>query len=168
MVGLEPMGVMSRARRSNEEDEMNGQVLAISGDLERWANWRHELEKNGYVVVQATDEREASTLLKACPVDVVFIDSQIMTGSGGSEVSAELKNASQHVPVVLVQTGNDVPEHFEKHVDVVIDESTFSSLGHWLIEELRETRLPMFAEWSKHGRSGRAATERRSPRLLSS
>ena len=135
---------------------MNGQILCIGGDLERWANWRHELEENGYVFVQATDEREASTLLKACRVDVVCIDSQIMAESRGSEIAASLKNAAQHVPVVLVQTGNDVPQHFEERVDVVIDESTFSSLGHWLIEELRETRFPVFVEWFEawKGRSG--------------
>jgi len=39
MVGLESIGVMSRARQSNEENEMNGQILCIGGDLERWANW---------------------------------------------------------------------------------------------------------------------------------
>jgi CheY-like chemotaxis protein len=138
---------MSRACQSYEEDEMNGQILCIGGDLERWANWRNELEENGYVFVQATDEREASTLLKACRVDVVCIDSQIMTESGSSEIASSLKSAAQHVPVVLVQTGNDVPQHFEERVDVVIDESTFSSVGHWLIEELRETRFPVFVEW---------------------
>jgi hypothetical protein len=51
------------------------------------------------------------------------------------------------VPVVLVQTGIGVPEHCEEHVDVVIDESTFSTVGSWLIEELREIRFPMFVEW---------------------
>ena len=67
MVGQESMGVMSRARWSNEEDEMNGQVLGISGVLERWANWRHELEKDGYVVVQATGEREGLKLAEGMP-----------------------------------------------------------------------------------------------------
>ena len=135
---------------------MNRKILCIGGDITRWANWRHELEQNGYVFVQTTDEREASTLLKACPVDVVCIDSQIMTQSGGSEIAASLRNAAKHVPVVLVQTGNAVPQHFEEHVDVVIDESTFSSVGHWLIEELRETRFPVFVEWFEawKGRSG--------------
>ena len=126
---------------------MNGQILCIGGDATRWVSWGHELEANGYVVVQASDEREASTLLKTCPVDVVCIDSQIMTESGGSEIAAGLKGASQHVPVVLVQTGKHVPEHFEEHVDVVIDESTFSTVGWWLIEELREVRFPLFVEW---------------------
>jgi hypothetical protein len=65
----------------------------------------------------------------------------------GAEITAGLKDASPHVPVVLVQTGSSVPVHFEEHVDVVIDESTFSTVGSWLIEELREVRFPMFLEW---------------------
>lgn len=48
-----------------------------------------------------------------------------MAESGRSEIATGLKNASQHVPVVLVQTGTNVPDHFEERVDVVIDESAF-------------------------------------------
>ena len=71
----------------------------------------------------------------------------MMMESRRSETAADLKNASQHVPIVLVQTGTNVPEHLEEQVDVVIDESTFSTVGPWLIEELREVRFPMFVEW---------------------
>jgi DNA-binding NtrC family response regulator len=126
---------------------MTGQILCIGGEAARWAHWSHELEDDGYVVVHANDEREALALLEACSVDVICIDSKNMTRSGGSGIAAGLKNAVQHVPVVLIKTGNDVPEHFEEHVDVVIDESTFSSMGQWLIEELREVRFPLFVEW---------------------
>ena len=49
--------------------------------------------------------------------------------------------------MVLIQAGSKAPPHFEERVDVVIDESTFSSMGHWLIEELREVRFPLFVEW---------------------
>ena len=126
---------------------MNGQILCIGGDATRWRDWGDQLEQSGCVVVHAANDREASTLLKACPVDVICIDSQIMTESSGSEIAANLKDASVRVPVVLVQTGNNVSEHFEEHVDVVIDESTFSTVGSWLIEELREVRFPMFVEW---------------------
>jgi len=126
---------------------MNGQILCIGGDATRWQNWGHELEESDCVVVHAANEREASTLLKACAVDVVCIDSKLMADSGGVEIAADLKGASSHVPVVLVQTGSNVPEHFEGPVDVVIDESMFSAVGSWLIEELREARFPMFVEW---------------------
>jgi DNA-binding NtrC family response regulator len=131
---------------------MNGQILCIGGGTARCTNWSRGLEEDGYLVVHASDEREASALLKACPVDVICIDSRIMTESGSSEIAAGLKNALQHVPVVLVQTGSDVLEHFEEHVDVVIDESTFSTVGSWLIEELREVRFPMFVEWFETGK----------------
>ena len=126
---------------------MNGQILCIGGDAARWQNWGHELEESGYVVVHAANEREASTLLKASAVAVVCVDSKLMAESGCAEITADLEGASPHVPVVLVQTGSRVPEHFEAHVDAVIDESTFSNVGLWLIEELREARFPMFVEW---------------------
>jgi DNA-binding NtrC family response regulator len=126
---------------------MNGQILCIGGSESRWRSWGQSLEDNGYVVVHAINEQEARVLLQACPVDVVCIDSQLMTEVGSSEIGAELKNTRPHVPVVLVQTGNGMPPHFEEHVDVVIDESTFRSAGHWLIEELREVKFPVFVEW---------------------
>jgi DNA-binding NtrC family response regulator len=126
---------------------MNGQILCIGGDATRWQSWGHDLEESGYVVIHAADEGEASTLLRACPVDVVCIDSKLMAESGGTGIAAHLKGASPHVPVVLIQTSGSMPEHFEEHVDVVIDESTFSTVGPWLIDELRDTRFPMFMEW---------------------
>src|SRR5215471_15923475 len=112
---------------------MNGQVLCISGDASSWQSWERNLEDNDYVVVHAIDAGEALALLKACPVDVVCIDSRVMSKAGSSVIGAGLKEAHRHVPVVLVQTGGDVPEHFEEHVDVVVDASTFGSVGRWLI-----------------------------------
>lgn len=126
---------------------MNGQVLCIGGDVSRWQNWERNLEDNDYTVVHAINAREALALLKACSVDVVCIDSQATTETGSLAIGAGLKDACPHVPVVLVQTAGEVPEHFEEHVDVVIDESTFASVGRWLIEELHEMRFPLFVEW---------------------
>ena len=144
---------------------MNGQVLCIGGDVTRWANWGRELEENGYLVVQAADEQEASTLLRTCPVDVICINSQVMNESGGSEIAMGVNAASQHVPVVLVQTGSAVPKHFEEHVDVVIDESTFLTVGSWLIEELREIRFPMFVEWFEAWKERSSSTEENALRV---
>jgi DNA-binding NarL/FixJ family response regulator len=64
------------------------------------------------VVVHAANEWEDSTLLKACPVDVVCIDSKLMAESGGAEITADVKDTSPHVPVMLVQTGNSLPKHY--------------------------------------------------------
>jgi DNA-binding NtrC family response regulator len=126
---------------------MNGQVLCVGGDASRWQSWERNLEENDYTVVHAIDAGEALALLKACSVDVVCIDSQVMSKAGSSVIGAGLRDTRRHVPVVLVQTGGDVPEHFEEHVDVVIDASSFGSVGRWLIEELQEMRFPLFVEW---------------------
>jgi len=126
---------------------VNAQILCIGGNASRWERWGRNLQEDGYVVVHARDEQEAFALLRACRVDVVCIDSELMAETGSSVIGAGLKEAHPHVPVVLVQTGKDVPEHFEKQVDVVIDQSTFAAVGSWLIDELREVRLPVFVEW---------------------
>jgi len=71
-------------------------------DTTRWQSRGYELEENDTVIVHAADEWEASTLLKACRVDVRCIDSKLMAESGGAEITADLKDTSPHVPVVLV------------------------------------------------------------------
>jgi response regulator RpfG family c-di-GMP phosphodiesterase len=131
----------------NEEDGMNAQILYIGASAAHWPNWNKNLDETGYVVIHAADEREAVELLKKCQVDVVCIDSQLMGKAGASLIGASLETADPHVPVVLIQSGSKAPPNFEEHVDVVIDESTFSAIGHWLIEELLEVRFPLFVEW---------------------
>lgn len=126
---------------------MNAQILCIGGRAARWHKWGADLEADGYVVVHAPDETEAVELLKAAPVAVVCIDSCMMAGAGRSPLGSRLKNAHPRVPVVLIQAGSEAPPHLWECVDVVIDESTFTKMGHWLIEELREVRFPLFVEW---------------------
>jgi len=126
---------------------MKAQILCIGGSAARWQNWGKDLEAEGYVVVHASDETEAVALLRASPMDVVCIDSRVMDEGGSSVIGTSLRNAQPRVPVVLIQSGKKVPPRFEEQVDVVIDESTFSTMGHWLVEELREVRFPLFVEW---------------------
>jgi len=75
-------------------------------------------------------------LLKACPVDVVCIDSKLMAESGGAEITSDLHDTSSHVPVMLSKRTTIVPGHYEDRHDVVINESMFSTVGSRLIEEL--------------------------------
>jgi len=126
---------------------MSTQILCIDGSDGRRQRWGKEMEQDGCVVIHAADEAEAAHLLKASSVDMVCIDSGVMTERGSSAIRDSLKNAHTHVPIVLIQSSSEIPPHFEERVDVVIDEPTFSTLGPWLIEQLREIRFPLFVEW---------------------
>jgi len=126
---------------------MKAQILCIGGSAARWQDWGKDLEADGYVVVHASDETEAVELLKASPVDVVCIDSRAMGDGGSSVLGTSLRDTQPRVRVVLIQSGGEVPPRFEEQVDVAIDESTFPTMGHWLVEELREVRFPLFVEW---------------------
>jgi DNA-binding NtrC family response regulator len=141
------MQIGANRRQIGGRERMNAQILCIGGNARRWEHWQRNLQEDGYVVVHARDEQEAFALLRACPVGVVCIDSELMAEAGSSVIGAGLKEAHPHGPVVLVQTGKDLPEHFEEHVDVVIDQSTFAAVGPWLIDELREMKFPLFVEW---------------------
>ena len=126
---------------------MKARILCVGGSAARWQDWGRDLEADGYVVVHASDETEAAELVRASPVDVVCIDSRAMGDGGSSVLGTRLRTAQPRVPVVLIQSGSKVPPRFEEQVDVVFDESTFSAMGHWLLEELREVRFPLFVEW---------------------
>ena len=138
---------------------MNGQILCIGGSAPRWQKWREGMEADGYVVVHGSGEIEAVELLKAAPVAVVCIDSDTMDGAGCSALGSRLRNAHPRVPVVLVQAGSEAPPYFRECVDVVIDESTFSAMGHWLIEELRQVRFPLFVEWFEEWKQRRPSAD---------
>ena len=126
---------------------MNTQILYIGGGATHCQNWVRELQQSGYAVVHAANEREAATLLRICAVDIVCIDSQIVAESSGSEIVADLKDASPGVPVVVVQSRDEATEHFNERTDVVIDGSTFPRVGSRLIEKFGEVQFPMFVEW---------------------
>ena len=126
---------------------MNTQILCIGGGATRCQNWVRELQQSGYAILHVANEREAATLLRICAVDVVCIDSQIVAESSGSEIVADLKDASPGVQDVRMQSGNEATEHFKEHTDAVIDGSTLSRVGSRLIKEFEEVQFPMFVEW---------------------
>ena len=100
---------------------MNTQILCIGGGATRCHDWVSELQQSGYAVVHAANEREAATLLRICAVDVVCIDSRVVAETSGSEIVADLKDASPGVPVVVVQSGNEATEHFKERIGVVME-----------------------------------------------
>ena len=108
---------------------MNTQILCIGGGATGCHNWVRELQQSGYAVVHAANEREAATLLRICAVDVVCIDSRVVAETSGSEIVADLKDASPGVPVVVVQSGNEATEHFKERIGVVMEGSMFSKVG---------------------------------------
>ena len=125
---------------------MNTQILCIGGGATGCHNWVRELQQSGYAVVHAANEREAATLLRICAVDVC-IDSRVVAETSGSEIVADLKDASPGVPVVVVQSGNEATEDCKECIGVVIDGSTFSRVGSRLIKEFEDVQVPMFVEW---------------------
>ena len=138
---------------------MKTQILCIGGSDKYWRRRGKCPEDGECSVVLARDDQEAVALLQASAVDVICIDSELLARAPSSALGMSLKATQPHIPVVLIQTGDTAPAHFEEYVDVVVDEFAFSTLRHRLITELRKFRFPLFAEWFDSWRQRTAGPE---------
>ncbi len=116
------------------------------------------LEGRGYQFVRLSNPAEAIELLRTVLPHAVCIDCEAMQEPDSEAIGKRLKVAGPHTPLVLIQKNGDLlPPHFEEHADVVMDETSFLNFGHRRIEELRETRLPVFMQWIDQWRQRTAA-----------
>ena len=125
---------------------MNAHVLCFDKNTQRSMGRRRSLEDAGFVVLHAQNEVEAPELLQSGRVDVVCIDSYLMS-NGETGVASGIKSVKPHVPVVLIHDDGAIPERFREYVDVVIDEPDFDATARWLIEELCDCEFPFFVRW---------------------
>lgn len=51
------------------------------------------------------------------------------------------------VPVVLVVDDAQIPSHFERYVDIVIERADFDITGTWLMQQLNRARVTFFERW---------------------
>jgi DNA-binding response OmpR family regulator len=70
--------------------------------------FRTALASNDYLLATAQDGETALQYLEQEPVDLVLLDLQ-MPGMGGMEVLRRLREAGNHVPVVIVTAHDSVP-----------------------------------------------------------
>src|SRR6476660_9726302 len=85
-------------------------VLIVEDEKHLAAGLRFNLEAEGYKVEVAGDGETALTLLlsPARPFDMVILD-VMLPGKSGFEVAAELRQAGQFVPVLML-TARDQPQ----------------------------------------------------------
>lgn len=72
----------------------------------------------GYTVLTATNTDDAVTLFRCNCVDLVITD-QLLSGTTGTELAAQMKLFKPHVPIVLL-TGLIDPPSEAGHVDLVL------------------------------------------------
>ena len=125
---------------------MNTSILCIDDNESRIGNRQKSLEAARFLVMNACNETQAVEVLTSRRVDVVFLDSRSLR-AGTNCLGANIKKLRPEVRLVLICEHGMDPAGFREYVDVIIDESEFSSKAQWLIEELQDIHFPFFEEW---------------------
>ena len=122
------------------------QVLLVDHNAARCNERRHELMAAGVGVIGASKECQAMEALKCNRVDVVCIDAQFVMNSGCG-IGALIEDLKPAVPVVLIVDEGQIPRHFQKYVDIVIDRADFEITGTRLLQHLNCGQVTFFERW---------------------
>lgn len=118
-------------------------VLVVDDDPQAVEILAAHLAQNHYQVLRAYDGREALTLARTSPPDLIVLD-LLMPGTSGFEVMEELKSTPKtaHIPVIVLTAkplGADEREQLNRHVLKVMEKSTFNH-GRFIGEVRRALR----------------------------
>jgi CheY-like chemotaxis protein len=78
-----------------------GKVLWVDDEIELLRSHIRLLEERGYTVDTATNGEDAVTLVRGNTYDLVFLD-EMMSGMGGLQTLAEIKDLRPEIPVVMI------------------------------------------------------------------
>jgi DNA-binding NtrC family response regulator len=125
---------------------METQVLLVDDNAARCNERLDDLVAAGVEAISAFEEYQAAEALKWNRVDVVCIDSQFVM-NGGSGIGVLIEGLKPIVPVVLIVDEGQIPRHFQKYVDIVIDRADFDITGTRLLQQLNRGQVTFFQRW---------------------
>ncbi len=137
-------------------------VLLVDDNASRCAERQRFLAAAGVEITIACNEYLAVEVIKSRRVDVVCIDSEFVLNRG-PWLGAFVRRQVPFAPVVLIADDGRVPDHFEKHVDIVIDRADFAISGRGLIRELLRGHVPFFHTWFEDWMNRAVKPERGEP-----
>jgi DNA-binding NtrC family response regulator len=137
-------------------------VLLVDDNVSRSADRQRFLGAAGVEIITSCDEYRAAEAIKSRGVDVVCIDSEFVMNRG-SWLGAFVRRQMPLVPVVLIADDDRIPDHFEKHIDIVIDRADFAISGRGLIRELLRGHVPFFRTWFEDWMNHATKAERGEP-----
>jgi CheY-like chemotaxis protein len=105
------------------------------------------LEKNGYVVLEASGADEGLKLFVSRNVDAVVVDYQ-MPGMSGDLIAEKMKRINSHVPIMLLSAYGPLPKNKLRSVDSFLTKSQPpSTLLSTLQGLLGDQNKPFFSRW---------------------
>jgi CheY-like chemotaxis protein len=101
------------------------------------------LERRGYTVLTAASPRQGLEIVAGSGVAVVIVDYH-MPEMNGYEVALEIKRIKPQIPIVMVSSDEELPEHVLKVVDAFVPKhQAFSSLLP-VLTRICDARFPGF------------------------
>jgi len=84
------------------------------------------LERRGYAVLTATSARQGLKIAAAHTIAAVIVDYH-MPEMNGHDVAAEIRRLRPEVPIVMVSSDDDIPEHTLNLVDAFVSKNDATS-----------------------------------------
>lgn len=112
-------------------DEAKARILWVDDEIELLRPHIRFLTDRGYAVDTATNGEDAITLVRSTVFDLVFLD-EMMSGMGGLETLAEIKEMRPNLPVVMV-TKNEA--------EALMEEAIGSKISDYLIKPVNPSQV---------------------------
>jgi CheY-like chemotaxis protein len=97
-------------------------ILCIDDDDGMLDYQRALLERRGYKVLTAASARQGLQIAAACAIAAVIVDYH-MPEMNGHEVATEIKRLTPQVPIVMLSSDEEIPEHALQVVDAFVSKN---------------------------------------------
>ncbi len=97
-------------------------ILCIDDDDGMPGYQKALLERRGYKVLTAASARQGLRIAAACAIAAVIVDYH-MPEMNGHEVATEIKRLTPQVPIIMLSSDEEIPEHGLKMVDAFVSKN---------------------------------------------
>jgi CheY-like chemotaxis protein len=97
-------------------------ILCIDDDDGMLEYRRALLERRGYKVLTAASARQGLQIAAVCAIAAVIVDYH-MPEMNGHEVATEIKRLTPQVPIVMLSSDEEIPEHALQVVDAFVSKN---------------------------------------------
>jgi DNA-binding NtrC family response regulator len=97
-------------------------ILCIDNDDGMLDYQRALLERCGFAVLTSASARQGLEIAAVCGIAAVIVDYH-MPEMNGHELATEIKRLRPEIPVVMVSSDEEIPEHILKVVDAFVSKN---------------------------------------------
>jgi CheY-like chemotaxis protein len=97
-------------------------ILCIDDDDGMLGYQKALLERRGYKVLTAASARQGLRIAAACAIAAVIVDYH-MPEMNGHEVATEIKRLTPQVPIIMLSSDEEIPQHALKAVDAFVSKN---------------------------------------------